>query len=279
MADLPSSTDPKKKTPKKITTPKDPRKAKGAGKYPNYYSHKTRSGHLFMMDDSNGAEHVTLQHRSGSAVNFNTDGSVVYTSHNGQFNIVFGENRIIVTGAYDIIVHGGGSLKVDGDYNVTVKGNANMDVNGDFNVSAKNMNQTIRGNIDVQAKNKTEKIEGSSTSQSQGAMSMISKGGMSIGSSGDALGLAGATMVGLASSGDVMISSGADTSIKSDTGVKIQAAAKLSLKGGSMIAGDAKPIKWNSGDAEDARDALQVFKQAGVSPPSSEPSTAISEGE
>ena len=74
------STD-KKNTPPKWSGPKDARELPGAGKYPNYYAHKTRSGHVLLMDDSNGAEHVTLQHRSGSMVQFHPDGKVANTMH------------------------------------------------------------------------------------------------------------------------------------------------------------------------------------------------------
>jgi hypothetical protein len=275
MSEKKSSDDPKKVTPPKWSSPEDARKNKSAGKYPNYYSHKTRSGHVFMMDDSSGAEHVTLQHRSGAMIQFMPDGAVQFVSHNGQYNVVFGENRMLVTGAYDVVVQGSASLKVDGDYNMTVKGDANMDVNGDYNVSAKNMNQTIRGNIDVQAKNKTEKIEGSSTSQSQGSMSLISEAGMTVGSSGDGLALGGATMIGMVSPGDILVKSGADTSIKSDTGIKLEGAAKVSVKSGTGIGMDANPIRLNEGFSESARDANQVFKQSAAKVPSKESDTPI----
>jgi hypothetical protein len=53
-------------TPPKWDETQDARKLPGAGKYPNYWAHKTRSGHVFMMDDSKGAESITIQHRGGS---------------------------------------------------------------------------------------------------------------------------------------------------------------------------------------------------------------------
>lgn len=230
-----SSTDPKKTTPKKWDSPKDARQNSGAGKYPNYYSHKTRSGHAFVMDDSNGAENITMQHRSGSMVQFMPDGCVQIICNNGQYNITFGENRILVTGAQDIVVQGDASLSVDGNYNVKVKGDTNLTVEGNFNVTAKNLNQTILGNIDTIAKNKTDKIEGTVTSQSQGATSIASDAGMTI-SSGDSLALAGQNQVAVGSNGgELMMKSG----------------AKMSLLSRSIVAIDGTQVKINEGASDD----------------------------
>jgi len=257
MSEKKSTEDPKKITPPKWSSPEDPRKNAKAGKYPNYFCHKTRSGHTFMMDDSNEAEHIVLQHRSGACVQFMPDGCVQFISHNGHYDVVFGENRMLVTGAYDVIVQGGASLKVDGNYNVTVKGDTNLDVNGDFNVTAKNMNQTIRGNIDVQAKNKTEKIEGSSTSQAQGAMTLVSDAGMTIGSSSDSVAIGAAKQLGLMAKGG---------------SVSVKAGGKTSFRSGGDFAVDAPRVFSNSGVSEDVE---SVFSQTAAKVPSKESDTPV----
>ena len=247
----------KKKTQPTWDSPKDARQNDGAGVYPNYYSHKTRSGHVFMMDDSNGSEHVTVQHRSGSMIQFMPDGAVQIVTNNGQYNIVFGENRMLVTGASDIVVQGDASLRVDGNYNVNVKGDTNFNINGDFNISSKNLNQTIRGNVDLQAKNKTEKIEGSSTSQSQGATTIVSQAGMTVGSSSDSLALAAAKQVGVMAKGGSMT---------------FKAGGKTSFRSGGDFAADAPNIWLNSGKAEDVE---SVFSQTKAEQPSKEPDTPV----
>lgn len=162
----------------------DARKGEGSGDYPNYWSHKTRSGHSFIMDDSKGHETVTLQHRSGTAIQMGPDGSLHLTTHNGRYDITFGENRMTVSGAQDITVKGDASMRVFGDYNTTVHGNYNLTVMGDFNMTARNHNRQIRGNIDTEAKNETKKIEGSSAKTAQGAMTIASKGNMTVASQG-----------------------------------------------------------------------------------------------
>lgn len=234
------------------SSPEDARKNEKAGQYPNYHSIKTRSGHLIMMDDSNEAEHVTIQHRSGSMIQFLPDGAVQFVSHKGQYNIVFGEDRILVTGAQDIVVQGDASLRVDGNYNVNVQGDMNLNVEGDYNITAKNNNQTVRGNIDTQAKNKTEKIEGSMTTQAHGSVSLMSQKGMTLGSSDDSLALGAKKQIGL--------------NAKTDS-ITMKSGGKTSIIATDDFAVDAPNIYLNSGVAEDVE---TVFNQAAATIPEEE---------
>jgi hypothetical protein len=167
-----------KTTPRKMTFDKDARGMGGGGQYPNYWSHKTRSGHSFIMDDSKGNETITIQHRSGSAIQFRPDGGVHYTTHNGKYEVIFGEDRVTVSGAQDITVKGDASFRVYGNHNVTAQKDYNLTVMGDFNVTAKNMNQSIRGNWDVETKNINHRAEGSGTYNYLGAASITTKGNL-----------------------------------------------------------------------------------------------------
>lgn len=120
------------------------------GDYPNYWTHKSPSGHVISLDDSKGAESVTIQHRSGSMVQMHPDGSVVFKSHKGRFDITFGDGKMLITGDYDVTVNGGGSLKVEGDYDVTVAGNMHTVVSGDMEtVVGGNKNLVVNGNQDT----------------------------------------------------------------------------------------------------------------------------------
>lgn len=159
--------NPKKETPKKWSSAKDPRAEKKAGKYPNQIITKTRSGNIpLMVDDTPGHESMTIQHRSGSAFQFLPDGSVQITAHHGQYHLVFGENRMTVTGAHDLTVKGHGSMMVYGDYNKTIHGDVNMTVTGSYNMTADSHNAVIRNNMDVAVGgNKTTKIAGSESRQ------------------------------------------------------------------------------------------------------------------
>ena len=185
--------EPKKETPKKWKQPhkSDARKAKSAGSYPDYFSWKTRSGNLFQMDDSKGGETVTLQHRSGTAIQMAPDGSLHITAHNGKYEITFGENRMTISGAQDITVKGDASMRVYGDYNVTCHKDYNLTVLGNFNLAAKNHNRHILGNIDTQARNENKKLNGSSSKITRGAIAMVSKGSATIASHSDQVHIAG----------------------------------------------------------------------------------------
>jgi hypothetical protein len=177
--------NPGKTTPKKYSVAKDPRSEKGAGEYPHYWSYKTRSGHNFVMDDSKGNETVTIQHRSGTAIQMHPDGALHITAHNSKYEVTFGENRMTITGAQDITVKGDASLRVYGDYNVTCHKDYNLTVLGDFNMTSRNLNRHIRGNMDTQAKNKNTKLEGSYSKIAHGAITSVAKGSQTIASQGD----------------------------------------------------------------------------------------------
>lgn len=231
-----TTKDPKKKTPRKWDGPNDARKNDKAGKYPNVEIKKTPSGHTMIFDDSNGGEHITFQHRSGALMQFMPDGAIQFVSHNGQYNFVFGENRVKITGAYDVTVDGGGSLKVDGDYNMTIKGDVNMTTLKDFNISAKNLNQSIRGNIDVQAQSQTTKLTGGNEITSQGSLSIAAQGGVSIISKTDSVAISAKKQIGMhAEDSDIIAKSGGKTSIKSKGVFAVESEGKATMKGDQAV--------------------------------------------
>ena len=262
--------NPKNVTPTDWSGPPDARDT--GGEYPNYnVIAKTRSGHVIMTDDTMGSEHVTIQHRSGSMIQFMPDGAISFGAQNGMYQIIFGENRILVTGAQDITVQGGGSLYVKGDYNMTVEGNHNTTVVGDMNVTAKNLNQTIRGNMDTTAIEMSTNIEGSTKITSQGITTIASDGGLALLSTSDSISLGAKQNLGIYSGRKLMLESGASMHMKSAETLNLKGGGKLSLKAG-MIAADgsdgAPNILLASGAAADAEAAQVTFKP--VPPPTRE---------
>ena len=259
--------NPKNVTPTDWSGPPDARDT--GGKYPNYnVITKTRSGHVIMTDDSKGSEHVTIQHRGGSMIQFMPDGAISIGAQNGMYQIIFGENRILVTGAQDITVQGGGSLYVKGDYNMTVEGNHNTVVVGDMNVTAKNLNQTIRGNMDTTAKEMSTNIEGSTKITSQGITTIASDGGLALLSTSDSVTLGAKQNLGIYSGNKAMLEAGSSMHMKSIGALNLQTSAKLSLKGGSIAAdgsdGGAN-ILLASGASADA-DAVEIKFKKTTSP-------------
>ena len=174
-------TDPKNTTPNKMTFPEDARSKKEAQDPKNTYQHVTRSGHVFELNDNAEGEHITLQHRGGSCVQFTPDGKISITSSTGMYTAVYGENRMYITGAYDIVVEGSASMKVKGDYNLTVDGNFNTTVSGDMNtVVGKNKNDTVGDDHVVIAENQTTKISKNTEHSSEGKTYIGADGGLKV---------------------------------------------------------------------------------------------------
>lgn len=151
------------KTPKeKIDGLPDARDDARADNILNTTITKTRSGHVFELNDNEGAEHLTLQHRSGSLVQMQPDGSVRFVSQNGAMGFeINGEGYVKVTGAYNIIVDGGVSLRAD-SYDVHVENDLNMTVGGTFAVAAKNMALAISDKYEMTAASSSIRTSGNS---------------------------------------------------------------------------------------------------------------------
>jgi hypothetical protein len=171
----------KMETPAKITFPSDARELKASQDPKNTVQHVTRSGHVFEMNDNDGAEQITLQHRAGAMFQFLPDGKVTITSSAGMYTMVFGANQMYITGSHDIVVDGSASIKVKGDYNVTVDGNLNTSVTGDMNtVVGKNQNTILLGDQVVSAKNQTTKIAENTEHTTEGKTYLGADGGLKV---------------------------------------------------------------------------------------------------
>jgi hypothetical protein len=243
-----------KNTVDKWDTPPDQRTVEGAGTYPNQHVFKSRAGSGWSVDDSEGAESMTLFHRSGTRLQFGTDGHFSITAHNGQYTVVFGENRMLVTGAQDVTVQGGGSLRVEGDYNMTVMGNHNTTVNGDMNITAKNMNTTVRGNMDTAAKNMSTKIEGSTSIETEGVTTISSDGGLSIASTGGPTSVLSKGDLGIGTTGKITFDADGEMHLAAGGPMLLGAKGKMSLQSGDIVAADANEIWIQSGKSDAAQE-------------------------
>jgi hypothetical protein len=183
---------------KKWDKPKEARKSSKAGDYPNYFSWKTRSGNSIQIDDSQGGESVTIQHRGGSSIQMLPDGSIHFNSMNGKYEIVYGEDRMTISGLQDITVKGDATMRVYGDYNVTCHKDYNLSVLGNMNVTSKNLNRHVLGNMDTQARNENKRLMGSSAKIARGGIAYVAKGSITHASQSDQVHIGGAAGVNLA---------------------------------------------------------------------------------
>lgn len=228
-------------SPKKWSTREDA--YKHAGDYPNQNYTRTQSGHVIMFDDTKDKEHITLQHRSGARLQMGPTGDIQVIAHNGQYSIVFGENRMEVTGTHDVTIKGGGTLKVDGDYDVTVGGNVNMACDNDFNFKGKSFNFLGGGNFDMEVKNMTIKTEGSSTLHSAGAVSITGGTLAAVSSQEGPVVLAASSSVGV-------YAKGGDVALQAQGG-------SIHMKSPNTINMDGSAAVWiNSGKAQNATEIV-----------------------
>ena len=226
-------------TPAKWDEVQDARKLPGAGKYPNYWAHKTRSGHVFMMDDSKGAESITIQHRGGSMIQINPDGKVHIRAQNGQHTVVFGENRMYVTGAHDITVNGSASMNIKKDFNVNAK-NINFTASGNMTLKSKNLNINPTGNIDIAGSALTLKSNANINIESHGVLGIVAKKAVSLVSKEAEVVFASSKDIGMESkNGRVLLQSKQDMSVKSTGKFSIRSDQKLSVSSPQIIAIDS----------------------------------------
>jgi fructose-specific phosphotransferase system component IIB len=234
-----ASSETKSNTPPKWDVVQDARKLPDAGKYPNYWAHKTRSGHVFMMDDSKGAESVTIQHRGGSMIQINPDGKVHIRAQNGQHTVVFGENRMYVTGAHDITVDGSASMNIKKDFNVNAK-NINFTASGDMNLKSKNLNLQPTGNIDIAGSALTLKSNANINIETHGALGIAAKKAVSLVSKEAEVVFVSSKDIGMESkNGRVLLQSKQDMSVKSIGKFSVRSDQKLSISSPQIIAIDS----------------------------------------
>jgi hypothetical protein len=117
-------------------------------KYPYNNSTSTESGHTFELDDTPGAERVSLSHRTGTFFEVHPNGSKVEKIVNDNVQIIVKNNEIYIMGDekkstqgnLKLFIKGNAKLQVDGDVELEVVGNMTMKVGGMFTAMAESFN-------------------------------------------------------------------------------------------------------------------------------------------
>lgn len=114
----------------------------------------TNSGHVIEYNDTKSNEHITIQHRSGSLLQMQPDGSVRLISQNGKMGLeINGEGYLKVTGLYNVVVNGDAGFRIDGDADWHVGGDMRVTVDGTYSIAAKNMTTSIKEKYELTAQN------------------------------------------------------------------------------------------------------------------------------
>ena len=102
-------------------------------KYPFTNATQTKSGHIWLMDDTPGSETIRLQHANGTFFEMHTDGGHTLKVMGNNFTAIVGNDTLTVSGNCMINVKGNVNMVVDGSMNHIVKGDLNQIVEGDYN--------------------------------------------------------------------------------------------------------------------------------------------------
>lgn len=105
----------------------------------------TESGHSFELDDTPGKERVRIQHRSGTFLEMQPDGSEVHKIYNDSYEIILNDKNVMIKGQCNITIEGACVVSIVGDSILNVEGNSTQFIKGD-------VTQQIDGNASISAK-------------------------------------------------------------------------------------------------------------------------------
>ncbi len=139
-------------------------------KYPFNHAFQSESGHIQEFDDTPGAERVHTFHRAGTFEEWHPKGDTMRKVVGTDFEIVEGDDDLLVKGNLNITVNQEARVRVNGLIDVEVvegdirviirKGNVNVQV------LQGNADLVVQGNLTTDIKgNRTDKVAGSYTVQ------------------------------------------------------------------------------------------------------------------
>lgn len=99
--------------------------------YPYNKIQQSESGHSIEMDDTVGKERLRLQHRSGSFIEMQPDGTEVHKIYGDGYEIIAGNKNISIKGQCNITVEGAIVINIKGDTVMNVDGNSTQFIKGD----------------------------------------------------------------------------------------------------------------------------------------------------
>ena len=106
-------------------------------KNPHNMVMETKSGHVFELDDTPGAERVHIYHRAGTFIEMHPDGDVVVKSNKTSYHLSMGDFNIYVAGDCNVTAEKSIHMKTKGDFCLEVGGNANFNISGALKMEAK----------------------------------------------------------------------------------------------------------------------------------------------
>lgn len=108
-----------------------------AAKYPQNHVIESESGHIIEVDDTNGAERIAIYHKAGTWSEIHPDGKKVEKIKSDNYEIIAGNNKVLIKGNCDLNINGNSKHKVGKDLLVEIEGDAKILVSGSIVMETK----------------------------------------------------------------------------------------------------------------------------------------------
>lgn len=192
------------------------------------------ASHSIELDDTPGAERITIFHKSGSYVSIDSNGTSVHKSISDKYEVndthqhvyVGGKSQVTIMGDSRVLVKGNKIEEVEGDFMQIVHGNHLLSVGGQMNLNASEEVQMRAAKLRLEANVEGINIKAGRDIKIQSAESTNIKAKATF--------IDSAETTDIKAGDDIHIQSGADVHIKA-TNVKID--DKINMANGA--AGDA----------------------------------------
>ena len=138
--------------------------------YPYNHVRTTESGHVFEVDDTEGARRIHEYHASGTNREIMDDGTRVTRVVGDDYEIVIRDKKVVVYGSCSITVIGDARVRVDGDMVQEVFGDYHLHVKGDMNTKIEgNRNTEVIGSEITQINVNDSKTVGATRTRNVGS--------------------------------------------------------------------------------------------------------------
>lgn len=187
--------------------------------------------HSIELDDTPGAERITVFHKAGSYISIDVNGTTVDKSIGDKYEIydthqhvyVGGKNIVTIVGDSKVLVKGNKTEEIIGDYKQIIHGNHILSVGGQLNLNGSDEVQLRAGKVRIESNVESVNIKANKDVRIQSTDFIEIKSGATINAqAADAINLN-------ATSDNVNIQAGGDINIKS-TGMYLTAEGALDLK-------------------------------------------------
>lgn len=132
--------------------------------FPHNYVEESESGHVIQVDDTEGAERLSISHRSGTFIEIHPDGTTVSKVVGERYTVIMSNDTLEIKGNVNVKVDGDVNMEmrhrvedIGGDFLEDIKGSHRLKVDGSkSDVIVKNYNlESSRGNVDIKSQGTT----------------------------------------------------------------------------------------------------------------------------